>query len=118
MWLLPQLSLHKNGDLSNFNGPGWLQGEVILEPTFLAIQFAKCQRDATRSTSESCRTTVTSVSKFVDVIVVDRGKRLPLGRPWLTLAIDVATWMIAGFHIGLRGSKQHPMRPKVLVDQA
>jgi hypothetical protein len=33
-------------------------------------------------------------------------------------AIDVATWMIARFHIGLRGSKQHPMRPKVIVDPA
>jgi putative transposase len=38
---------------------------------------------------------------LVDVIVVDREKRLPLGRPWLTLAIDVATRMIAGFHISL-----------------
>jgi len=38
---------------------------------------------------------------FVDVIVVDQEQRLPIGRPWLTLAIDVATRMVAGFHISL-----------------
>ena len=37
----------------------------------------------------------------VDVIVVDRESRLPIGRPWLTLAIDVATRMVAGFHVSL-----------------
>jgi putative transposase len=37
----------------------------------------------------------------VDVIVVDQEHRLPIGRPWLTLAIDVATRMVAGFHISL-----------------
>lgn len=35
----------------------------------------------------------------VDVIVVDEETRLPLGRPWLTLAIDVPTRMVAGFHL-------------------
>ena len=33
----------------------------------------------------------------VDVIVVDEAHRLPIGRPWLTLAIDVATRVVAGF---------------------
>jgi putative transposase len=37
----------------------------------------------------------------VDVIVVDQEQRLPIGRPWLTLAIDVSTRMVAGFHISL-----------------
>jgi putative transposase len=37
----------------------------------------------------------------VDVIVVDQELRLPIGRPWLTLAIDVATRMVAGFHVSL-----------------
>jgi putative transposase len=37
----------------------------------------------------------------VDVIVVDQQKRLPIGRPWLTLAIDVTTRMVAGFHVSL-----------------
>jgi putative transposase len=38
---------------------------------------------------------------LVDVIVVDQQRRLPIGRPWLTLAIDVSTRMIAGFHVSL-----------------
>jgi putative transposase len=37
----------------------------------------------------------------VDVIVVDQQKRLAIGRPWLTLAIDVRTRMVAGFHVSL-----------------
>jgi putative transposase len=37
----------------------------------------------------------------VDVIVVDERDRLPLGRPWLTLAIDVATRVILGFSVSL-----------------
>jgi putative transposase len=35
----------------------------------------------------------------VDVIVVDEQNRTPLGRPWLSLAIDVATRMVAGFYL-------------------
>jgi putative transposase len=38
---------------------------------------------------------------LVDVIVVDQEHRLPIGRPWLTLAIDVASRMVAGFHVSL-----------------
>jgi putative transposase len=34
---------------------------------------------------------------LVDVVVVDELERLPLGRPWLTLAIDVASRMVNGF---------------------
>lgn len=37
----------------------------------------------------------------VDVIVVDNERRLPIGRPWLSLAIDVAARMVAGFHVSL-----------------
>lgn len=33
----------------------------------------------------------------VDVVVVDEEHRLPIGRPYLTLAIDVATKMVSGF---------------------
>jgi putative transposase len=33
----------------------------------------------------------------VDVIIVDEQQRLPIGRPWLTLAIDVFSRCIAGF---------------------
>lgn len=37
----------------------------------------------------------------VDVIVVDEEHRLPIGRPYLTIAIDVATKMISGFRMTL-----------------
>jgi putative transposase len=39
----------------------------------------------------------------VDVIVVDEGDRLPIGRPWLTLAIDVASRVVLGFSVALEG---------------
>jgi len=38
---------------------------------------------------------------LADVIVVSSHDRQPLKRPWLTLAIDVATRMVAGFHLSL-----------------
>lgn len=37
----------------------------------------------------------------VDVIVVDEQYRQPIGRPVLTIAIDVCTRMVAGFHLSL-----------------
>ena len=37
----------------------------------------------------------------VDVIVVDEKHRLPIGRPYLTLAIDVTTKMVTGFRMTL-----------------
>jgi putative transposase len=37
----------------------------------------------------------------VDVIVVDEAHRLPIGGPWLTLAIDVATRVVVGFYVSL-----------------
>jgi len=38
---------------------------------------------------------------LVDVIVVDSATRAPIQRPWLTLAIDVCTRCVAGFHLSL-----------------
>ncbi len=35
----------------------------------------------------------------VDIIVVDEQQRLPIGRPWLSLAIDVFSKCIAGFYL-------------------
>jgi len=35
----------------------------------------------------------------MDVIVVDEAHRLPIGRPWLTLAVDVATRVVVGFYV-------------------
>ena len=37
----------------------------------------------------------------VDVILVDPVERRPIGRPWLTIAIDVMSRVIAGFHLSL-----------------
>lgn len=38
---------------------------------------------------------------LVDLFIVDSFHRRPLQRPWLTLAIDIASRMVAGFHISL-----------------
>jgi len=38
---------------------------------------------------------------LVDVIVVDSVTRTPIQRPWLTLAIDVYSRCVAGFHLSL-----------------
>ncbi|MBS7697482.1 Mu transposase C-terminal domain-containing protein [Chelatococcus sp. YT9] len=38
---------------------------------------------------------------LVDVIVVDSETRAPIQRPWLTLAIDVCSRCVAGFHLSL-----------------
>ena len=37
----------------------------------------------------------------VDVIIVDQAARETAGRPWITLAIDVMTRMVTGFHLGI-----------------
>jgi putative transposase len=38
---------------------------------------------------------------LVDLTIVDEETRAPLKRPWLTLAIDVFTRMVAGFHLSM-----------------
>ena len=38
---------------------------------------------------------------LVDLVVVDEETRAPLKRPWLTLAADAFTRMIAGFHLSM-----------------
>jgi putative transposase len=37
----------------------------------------------------------------LDIIVVDEQRRLPIGRPWITLAIDVFSRMVVGLYISL-----------------
>ncbi|HEX5670741.1 MAG TPA: Mu transposase C-terminal domain-containing protein [Sulfuricurvum sp.] len=37
----------------------------------------------------------------VDIIVVDNHHRIELGRPWITVAIDVFSRMVAGFYISM-----------------
>lgn len=57
---------------------------------------------------------------LVDIIVVDAVHRQPLQRPWLTLAIDVASRMVAGFYLSLESPSsasvalavQHMVMPK------
>jgi len=39
---------------------------------------------------------------LADVIVVDVVHRKPIGRPWLTVVMDVATRMVAGFYVSLQ----------------
>ena len=39
---------------------------------------------------------------LVDVIVVDDFDRKPIGRPWLSMAIDIATRNVVGFFLSLR----------------
>jgi putative transposase len=36
-----------------------------------------------------------------DIILVDDVQRLPIGRPWITVAIDVFSRMVAGFYVSL-----------------
>lgn len=38
---------------------------------------------------------------MLDIIVLDEEMRLPIGRPWLTLAIDVFSRMVFGYHLSL-----------------
>ena len=35
----------------------------------------------------------------LDIILVDEAARMPIGRPWLTLAIDVYSRMVAGYYL-------------------
>lgn len=39
----------------------------------------------------------------LDIILVDDIRRLPIGRPYLTLAIDVYSRMVAGFYLSFQG---------------
>src|SRR3954453_19742167 len=43
----------------------------------------------------------------VDVIVVDVWRREPIGRPWLSVAIDVATRTIPGFYLSFKRPSAH-----------
>jgi putative transposase len=38
---------------------------------------------------------------LADVMIVDSTHRRSIGRPWLSLAIDVATRAVLGLHVGL-----------------
>ncbi len=38
---------------------------------------------------------------IVDLVMVDEETRLPISRPFLTIAVDICTRMIAGFQLSL-----------------
>lgn len=71
-----------------------------------AREGAKAARDQFGSVSQGLRPK-NALELFqidhtlADVILVDEVERRPIGRPWLTLVIDIATRMIAGFHLSL-----------------
>jgi putative transposase len=50
----------------------------------------------------------------IDIIIVDEVNRLPIGRPWITLAIDVFSRMVSGFYISL----EHPSTMSVALCMA
>ena len=58
---------------------------------------------------------------LADVMVVDSVHRRSIGRPWLSLAIDVATRSVLGFHLGLEAPSalavalciEHAVLPKI-----
>lgn len=43
----------------------------------------------------------------LDLIVIDSMTKLPLGRPWLTMAIDVHSRMIVGFYVSFNAPSAH-----------
>lgn len=63
---------------------------------------------------------------LVDLFIVDTASRVPLQRPWLTLAIDIASRMVAGFYLSLESPSstsvaltiQHLVMPKASWLQA
>jgi putative transposase len=58
---------------------------------------------------------------LADVMIVDSVHRHSIGRPWLSLAIDVATRSVMGFHLGLEAPSalavalciEHAVLPKI-----
>lgn len=53
---------------------------------------------------------------LADVIVVDSQQRKPIGRPWLTVVIDVASRLVVGFYVGLEPPSI--LRAAVCLEQA
>ena len=59
----------------------------------------------------------------LDLLVVDQERRMPIGRPWLTLAIDVYSKCIVGIYIGfvppsyhsVMQCLKHAMSPKTYI---
>lgn len=110
--------------------PGWhaIRARVsALDPQELAAarEGAKAARDRFRPVpqayvAEHAYEVVQIDHTLVDLFVVDAQQRQPLQRPWLTLAIDVASRMVAGFYLSLEAPSttsvalaiQHLVLPK------
>jgi putative transposase len=50
---------------------------------------------------------------LADVVLVDEMERRPIGRPWLTLVVDVATRVIAGFYLSLDAPSATSVAPAI-----
>jgi len=69
-------------------------------------------RPVTRSYEASFALQVVQIDHTpVDQIIVDERNRQPIGRPWMTLAIDVASRMVIGFYLTL----EHPSAVSVAM---
>ena len=91
--------------------------DVLKHRKGVAQAFAQATRVAGHLTAQGPLALMQIDHTLADVIVVAEGSRLPIGRPWLTLAIDVATRMVAGFYLNLeravgsgRGDGVEPLR--------
>jgi putative transposase len=85
-------------------------------PEVLPTEIAQKVRDRTRLVRGSAGVTralerVEIDHTLVDTHIVDALDREPLGRPWLTIAIDVATRAVLGFVLTL----EHPSRLSVAL---
>ena len=75
--------------------------DLLMKREGIASARAKTTRIVGQLTVEEPLGLVQIDHTLADVIVVAEGSRLPIGRPWLTLAIDVASRMVAGFYLSL-----------------
>jgi putative transposase len=90
--------------------------DLKADPEVLPPEVGRHVRDRTRlvrGSAEAARALarVEIDHTLVDTHIVDAKDRGPLGRPWLTIAIDVATRVILGFVLTL----EHPSRLSVAL---
>jgi putative transposase len=80
----------------------------------LDLRFALRKREGAKRAREKCGPVGVSTLRsdlpldlvqidptLMDVVVVDREQRLTIGRPWLTLAVDVSSRAVVGFSVSL-----------------
>lgn len=75
--------------------------EVLRRREGSAVARAKLGRLVGRLTADAPLGLVQIDHTLADVFVVSEGDRKSLCRPWLTLAVDVATRVVTGFHLSL-----------------